>query len=184
MNKQIGTHGLHAGNFVLGGLLILLGVVFLIGELLNIRLGHFIWPFFVVGPGIALFLLALAFDDDTGQALASVGGLVTMVGLILFFQNVTGFWASWSYAWALVAPTSLGLGLLAYGWLKHKSELRQKGWDVAKVGLGIFIVAAVFFELIIGVSGFGLGRFGWPLLLIGLGIFLFARNLISSWRKA
>ncbi len=184
MNKQIGTHGLHAGNFVLGGLLILLGVVFLIGELLNIRLGHFIWPFFVIGPGIALFLLALAFDDDTGQALASVGGLVTMVGLILFFQNVTGFWASWSYAWALVAPTSLGLGLLAYGWLKHKSELRQKGWDVAKVGLGIFIVAAVFFELIIGVSGFGLGRFGWPLLLIGLGIFLFARNLISSWRKA
>ena len=184
MNKQIGTHGLHAGNFVLGGLLILLGIVFLIGELLNIRLGHFIWPFFVVGPGVLLFLLALAFDDDTGQALASVGGLVTMVGLILFFQNVTGFWASWSYAWALVAPTSLGLGLFAYGWLKHKSELRQKGWDVAKVGLGIFIVAAVFFELIIGVSGFGLGRFGWPLLLIGLGIFLFARNLISSWRKA
>lgn len=184
MNKQIGTHGLHTGNLVLGGLLILLGIVFLVGELLNIRLGHFIWPFFVIGPGVALFLLALAFDDDTGQALASVSGLVTMVGLILFFQNVTGVWASWSYAWALVAPTSIGLGLFAYGWLKHKAELRQKGWDVAKVGLGIFIVAAIFFELIIGVSGFGLGRFGWPLLLIGLGVFLFARNLIASWRKA
>ncbi|MCL4869786.1 MAG: hypothetical protein KJ063_12535 [Anaerolineae bacterium] len=184
MNKQIGTYSLQTGNFVLGGLLILLGIVFLMGELLNIRLGHFIWPFFIIGPGAALFILALAFDDDTGQALASVGGLVTMVGLILFFQNVTGFWASWSYAWALVAPTSIGLGMFAYGWLKHKPDLRQKGWDVAKAGLSIFLVAAVFFELIIGVSGFGLGRFGWPLLLIGLGVFLFARNLIVSWRKA
>ena len=38
--------------------------------------------------------------------------------------------------------------------------------------------------LIIGVSGFGLGRFGWPLLLIALGVFLFLRNLRASWRKA
>ncbi len=184
MNKQVESHGLRSGNVLLGGLFILLGLVFLIGELLNIRITHFIWPFFIIGPGVLLFLVALAFDDDTGQALASVSGVITMVGLILFYQNVSDRWASWSYAWALVAPTSIGLALLCYGWLKNKPDLRQSGWDMTKVGLGLFIVAAIFFELIIGVSGSGLGRFGWPLLLIALGVFLFLRNLRASWRKA
>ena len=78
----------------------------------------------------------------------------------------------------------MGLGLLGYGWLKGKADLRQTGWNLVKVGLGIFVAAAVFFELIIGVSGFGLGRFGWPLLLIALGVFLFVRNVSADWRKA
>lgn len=182
--NEIKKSGLRSGNVWLGGLLILLGIVFLLGELFDIRLGQFIWPFFVIVPGVLLFLLALALDNDSGQAVASVGGLVTMVGLILLYQNVSGHYTSWSYAWALVAPTSIGLGLLSYGWLKHKPELQQRGWDVAKVGLSIFVVAAVFFEFIIGVSGFGLGRIGWPLLLIGLGLFLFIRNLSVSWHKA
>jgi hypothetical protein len=133
---------------------------------------------------VLLFLIALALDDDGGQALASIGGLITMVGLILLYQNVFDHYASWSYAWALVAPTSIGLGLLSYGWLKQKPELRKRGWDVAKVGLGIFIVAAIFFEFIIGVSGFGLGEFSWPLLLIGLGLFFLIRNLNINWHKA
>ena len=184
MNKDIKKLDLRSGNVWLGGLLVLMGISFLLGELFDIRIGRFIWPFFIIVPGVLLFLVALTLDDDSGQAVASVGGLVTMVGLILFYQNISGHYTSWSYAWALVAPTSIGLGLLSYGWLKQKPELRQRGWDVAKVGLGIFIVAAIFFEFIIGISGFGFGSSGWPLLLIGLGLFLLIRNLTVSWRKA
>jgi Na+/melibiose symporter-like transporter len=74
--------------------------------------------------------------------------------------------------------------MFAYSWLKGMPELRRESWRIIKVGLGIFVAAGIFFELIIGVSGFGLGRFGWPLLLIVLGIFLFARNLVSAgWHK-
>lgn len=173
-----------SGRMLLGGLLILLGIVFLLGELLNIRVGHIVWPFFIIGPGVLLFLLALIVDDAAGQALAIVGGIITMIGVILFYQNVFNHWESWSYAWALVAPTSVGLSLLGYGWLKNKPEARQSGWDVTKVGLSIFVVAAIFFELVIGVSGFGLGRVGWPLLLIALGLFLLIRNVGAAWRKA
>ena len=32
-----------------------------------------------------------------------------------------------------------------------------------------------FFELVLGISGFGLGRLGWPILLIGLGVFVLIR---------
>jgi hypothetical protein len=106
-----------------------------------------------------------------------------MVGLILFFQNVTGHWASWSYAWALIAPTSIGLGMFGYALLKGKPELRRESLQIIKVGLAIFVVAAIFFELIVGVSGFGLGRYGWPILLIALGIFFLVRNLTAGWHK-
>jgi hypothetical protein len=184
MNKRVRTSNFYTGKVWLGGLLILLGIAFLLGEFFDIRVGRFIWPFFILGPGILLFLIALTLEGDNGQALAAVGGLVTMVGLILLYQNVTGHYTSWSYAWALIAPTSIGLGLFGYGWLKNNPDLRKRGWNVAKVGLGIFVAAAIFFEFIIGVSGLGLGGFSWPLLLIGLGLFLFIRNLTVSWRKA
>lgn len=183
MNKLLESTGLRYSNALIGGLLILLGILFLLGELLDIRIGHLIWPFFIIGPGVLMFFLALALEESVGQALASVSGLVTMVGLILLYQNLTEHWASWSYAWALVAPTSLGLGLLLFGWLKKRSDLSKAGWDMAKVGLVMFVVAAIFFELVIGVSGFGLGRLGWPVLLIALGGFLLLRNLRASWQK-
>lgn len=184
MAKQLKNSNFRSGNVWLGGLLVLLGIAFLLGEMFDIHIGHFIWPFFVIVPGILLFLVALTLAGDNGQAAASVSGIVTMVGLILLYQNISGHYTSWSYAWALVAPTSIGLGLLSYGWLKNEPELRQRGWDVAKVGLGIFVVAAIFFEFIMGVSGFGLGHFSWPLLLIGLGLLLLIRNLTVSWHKA
>jgi hypothetical protein len=183
MSDKVENKGIRPGNVLLGGLLVFLGVIFLLGEILNIHIGEFLWPFFIIGPGVALFLLSLAVDNEPGRGLASVGGLVTMVGLILFYQNVTGHWASWAYAWALVAPTSIGLGMFAYGLLKGKAEIRKEGWDITKVGLAIFVVGAIFFELIIGVSGFGLGRFGWPVVLIVLGVFLLFRNLSAGWHN-
>jgi hypothetical protein len=54
-NKK--SQGFHPGHALLGGLLILLGIVFLVGELFDIRIGSFLWPFFIIGPGVALFVL-------------------------------------------------------------------------------------------------------------------------------
>ena len=45
-----------------------------------------------------------------------VGGTVaTTVGLVLLYQNNTGHWESWAYAWALVGPAASGLGLALWG---------------------------------------------------------------------
>jgi hypothetical protein len=113
-----------------------------------------------------------------------IGALVTMTGLILFFQNLTGLWASWSYAWALIAPTSLGLGQLAYGLVKGDMAARRSGTRLATMGFIIFLMAGVFFELIIGVSGFGLGRWGWSLLLIAAGVVLLLRAILPGRHAA
>lgn len=171
--------GVASASLVFGVILILLGILFLAGQVLRIDVGALIWPFFIIAPGVALFVLALVTRGAASEPLAYVGSLVTMVGLILLYQNTTGHWQSWAYAWALVAPTSIGLGQIIYGTFKSRQELVKAGLRVAAIGGAMFLVGIVFFELIIGISGFGLGPVGWPLLLIGLGVLLLVASL---WR--
>lgn len=166
-------------GFVLGSILIVLGAFFLLSQLFGIRLGRYVWPFYIMVPGVLLFMFALSAEGERGSALAIFGSVVTMVGLLLFYQNMVDHFQSWAYGWALVAPTSIGLGQLIYGALKGQAEMVRDGKRLATIGLTIFLVGAVFFELIIGISGFGIGRSGrfvLPLLLIGLGAFFILRN--------
>lgn len=182
MGKNSEKEQFRNSNTIFGILLLLAGIIFLAGELLDIHIGQFLWPFVIIGVGVGLFLLALGVEEKAGEGLAIVSGIVSMVGLILLYQNITDHWGSWSYAWALVAPTGPGVGHFLYGTAKGRSEMVKSGKDLMKVGLGIFLVAAVFFELIIGVSGWGISQYGWPLLLIALGLFLLFRNLRASWQ--
>lgn len=172
------------GNVVGGAVLIVIGLLFLLGQWVDIQLGRYLWPFTIVVPGVALFLGALAVDKAGGKALAIAGGVVTMVGLIFFVQSLTDLWASWAYAWALVAPTGAGAGLWLFGTIKNDPEPVRSGKELVRLGLIIFVVAAVFFELIIGINGYGVGRYGLPLLLIVVGLFLLGRNMSGAWRKA
>ena len=48
---------------------------------------------------------------------AIAGSIVTTVGSVLLYQQTTGHWESWAYAWALVGPGAAGLGMLVYGLL-------------------------------------------------------------------
>lgn len=184
MDKQNNPVTLTRSNAVGGVLLIVLGIVFLVGQIFDIHLGRYLWPLAVIVPGVVLFLAALALEEGAAKALAIISGIVTMAGIILFVQSLTDLWASWSYAWALVAPTGPGLGLWLLGAIKDRPDLVKSGKDLVRVGLIIFVVGAVFFELVIGVSGRSLGPYGLPLLLIGLGLLLLARTIYNSWRKA
>lgn len=169
----------------LGGvLLIVLGIIFLVGQFFDFQLGRYLWPFMVIVPGVLLLWGAFGMEEEVGKAWAIVGGIVTMVGVILLVQSLTDWWAGWSYAWALVAPTGPGLGLWLLGARKDRADFVKTGQELVRVGLIIFVVAAVFFELVIGVSGYSLGQYGLPLLLIVLGLFLLARNLRIGGHKA
>lgn len=177
MTTNGSTRQLNNGGLILGGSLVALGVLFLIGQFLHVNIAHFLWPFIVIGAGATVLALALRDDSAAGEGLAIFGSVVSAVGLILFYQNITGFWASWAYAWALIAPTSIGVGQVLYGAFRNRPNLVQTGTRVAAVGIGMFLIGLIFFELIIGISGFGLGPLGWPLALIGLGVLL----LISTF---
>lgn len=136
-------------------------------------------------PGILLFVIALASSGKEGETLAVIGSVVTAVGLLLLYQNSTDHWENWAYTWALIMPTAVGVGQILYGNLKHQQELVKTGTRLAIIGAAIFLVGFFFFEIVIGIGGFGLtrfglGGFGWPVLLIGIGGLVILYNLLAK----
>ena len=146
-------HAERRSNLVVGGLLVLVGIVFLVGRQVGFDLGRTGWPLFVIGPGVVLFLASFAVGGRAGAGLAVAGAIVAVTGVILAVQNQTGLWSTWAYAWALVAPGGVGLGLLVYGALTGQRDLAMSGAATLLTGLALFLVFAFFFESVIGLSG-------------------------------
>lgn len=159
--------------------LILIGTLFLLNIFFDVDFGDVLWPFFVLLPGVLIFGFSLSMRGEGGAGVAILGSLITTVGLLLLYQNTFDHFESWAYAWALVVPTSIGVGQVFYGSIKRFPDMVESGRRTIVVGVGIFAAGAFFFEVILGISGMlsGLADYAWPLLLIGLGVFVLIRNL-------
>jgi hypothetical protein len=184
MNSHSSNQGLSRVFIGLGVLLIVLGALFFVGQAVGFELGRFGWPFFVIIPGLALSGVGLAAGGPTGERITPLGAAVTMAGIILLYQNTADHFESWAYAWTLVFPTSTGLGQMLYGSLKGKKEMVVTGRRSALIGVVLFVVGAIFFELVVGISGLGigLGDFGWPLALVMVGIVLLVGGFLH-WQR-
>ena len=168
------------GSLLLGATLLVVGAVWILGQFLKIPLAGYLWPLAIILPGVFVFISAVNMESGGGDALAVLGSILTSVGLLLFVQRLTNTWSSWAYAWALIAPTSIGIGQIIYGKIKKHESLVKTGLQMVKVGLWIFAVGFIFFELIIGLNGLGLSRFGLPIIpvvLIGTGILILIRAI-------
>jgi len=165
------------GAAMLGGVLIVLGLVFFIGQQLDIDLAEWSWPFYVIAPGLAL--LAFGLTQARGSGLAIAGSIVTIVGLVLLYQNTTDHWESWAYAWALVGPGGSGVGMLLYGTRSGDGKMARDGFWAILSALGIFTVGLVFFEGVIGISGRRLPLPEWalPVAIIVIGVLVLLRGL-------
>jgi hypothetical protein len=169
---------------LVGAILILLGIAFLMTRFLisvfDFDIGHYAWPLFVIVPGVLMFLSAFLLERQAGGILATFGGMVSMTGLVLMVQNLFDLYSTWAYAWALIAPTSMGLAKIVYGALRGWGEEVRMGLTMTGIGAVIFVVAGAFFELVIGLNGFPVhvSWLCWPSLLIGGGIITLIINLI------
>ena len=141
-------------TIAVGLLLIGVGIVFLVGRQLNLDLAGAGWPLIIVAAGVVLFVLAFSVGGRGGSGFAVPAGIVTMTGIVLSVQNATGLWETWAYAWALVAPGGVGIGLLVYGLLVGEREIARGGGAALLVGIGLFLGFGLFFEAVIGLSGF------------------------------
>jgi predicted tellurium resistance membrane protein TerC len=174
------------GSVVLGLFLIALGALFFASEQLNYSLDRHGWPIFVIAPGLFLLLAGLAIRNEAGLGLAIPGGIIASVGLILAFQDATGAWASWAYAWALVAPGSVGVTLSAYGLLHRRMDLLDAGLRTAATGLGLFVGFGLFFENLIGIDRNHQSTVlqnGLPFLAVALGVLIVLMNLLPRPRS-
>lgn len=168
------------GAVILGGGLLFMGLLLLFGRLLHIPFGVFMWPFIFIVPGVLIFLTALSTESSSGEGFSILGGLLTALGLVFFAQSVTNLWASWAYAWALVAPTSVGVSQMIFGMHKNRDTIVKSGRRLANIGLTIFTIGFVFFELILGVSGYGFGLPVFPMILIFVGLFILVRSFMRN----
>jgi hypothetical protein len=166
------------GTIILGLALVILGGLALIGRALQVDLLGLGWPIFVIAPGVALFAAGLAVGGRAGLGLAIPGGIVTMVGIVLSFQAATGLWATWAYAWALVAPGGVGLAMVLYGLLTGQGDTIREGMPVLLTGLGLFVGFGLFFEAVLHLSGPALDIsepiFAGALVVLGVAILLVA----------
>jgi len=174
----------NAGALVGGSLLILFGLLALFGQIFrNFNFWNTFWPFFIIGFGLLFFVGMLA-GGRSVSGLAIPGTIITTIGLLLFYQNITGHWESWSYSWTVILM-AVGLGIYIMGvWGQNVSQ-RSAGLRVLRIGLIMFIIFGAFFELIF-TSGmpFGLRSIFFPLALILLGLYLIlTRTGLLSGRR-
>jgi len=161
-------------NRTTGIVLIALGALFLLAQFG--QLGTFLWPLFVIAPGVALLIWAFM-GGKSATGLTVPGSIVSMVGLILLIQALTGRIDTWAYAWGLIVA-AVGVGTWLHGTLSDDEKLTRDGLKTASTGLVLFAAFGVFFEFVIGLGG----RSGWfgswlvPVLLIGAGVFLLWRR--------
>ncbi len=160
---------------ITGGLvLILLGAFFIFWQLAPESItgwfdSHFSWPFYIILPGLAFILIALI----TGVGgLAVPGSIIAGIGGILYYQNLTGDWVSWAYAWVLI-PGFVGFGILLGSFLSRdmRSE-RRNGLTMFAISTLIALVLWAAFHS--GMAGTGTV---WAVILIVLGGYL----LLSSF---
>lgn len=163
-------------NVIMGIVLVGLGLLFLLAQFLRINPWTLGWPFFVIIPGLMFFAGMVASGKGREGGLAIPGSIITTVGLILLYQNLLNAWSTWAYVWALIYPTSIGIGRIIMGlWEERPREVRE-GRQMVVIGLIIFVAATVFFEVIIGIGGRGMSSILWSLILIGIGIYLLIRR--------
>ena len=156
---------------IAGVLLILAGVVALAVQFVPgweaWALGALGWPLIVVGVGVALLVIGLL-SGVPGMAVPAV--IVGGIGGLLYWQNATGNWESWSYAWALI-PGFAGVGVVLAGLLQGHLKEVGAGARLIFISLGLF---AVFGSWLGGVGVFGPY---WPALLIIFGLVLLVRRI-------
>jgi hypothetical protein len=159
-----------------GILLILLGLAFLAYQMMPAWFGwlqvQMTWPLIVMAVGVFLLVFGLVVGAP-GMAVPAciVGG----IGALLYWQNLTGNWETWAYAWSLI-PGFVGIGVILSGILgdgKLREDLEGGGW-LLLISLTMFAIFGSFLG--------GLNLFGpyWPVLLIVLGVIFLARSLLRK----
>jgi len=160
------TNRNNVGALIGGAILIGIGLISLVSRMYtNIDWGM-LWPFGIISFGV-LFFIAMFSMGKSSAAFAIPGSIITGIGLVLLFQNITHRWESMSYFWTFIV-FFVGLGIYLMGWYGEDAQQKRSGARVMKIGLILFIVFGTVFETLL----FSSNNIIFPILLILLGGYL------------
>lgn len=174
-----------SGSLVGGIILIVIGLLSLFGQIFRgFPFWSYLWPIIIIGFG-GLFFVGMFAAGKSLAGLAIPGTIISGLGLLMFFQNLTGYWQSWAYIWTVILVL-VGLGIFIMGLYTEDSYRRQAGLRVMKIGAILFVIFGGFFELIFSaVRPFGIQQYIFPFLLVLLGVYLVVvRSGLFSSRHA
>jgi hypothetical protein len=162
----------NSGSIVGGLILILLGLLILFGRWFpGFDFLGILWPLIIVAFG-ALFFVGMLVGGKPSAGLAIPGSIITVLGLMLLVQSLTGYWESWSYAWTVIL-ISVGLGIFIMGAFNGNEHSRRAGLRVMQIGCILLIAFGAFFEgIIFAARNPGIGGLIFPAALILLGVIL------------
>ena len=138
-----------------------------------IQLPPFDWPMWVVLSGALLLVIGLLVGAP-GMAIPAC--IVAGIGAILYFQNASGNWESWSYMWTLI-PGFVGIGELLAGVLGQDFKASvSNGLNAILTSAVLFAIFGTFFH---AWTIFGVNSVYVPIALLFLGgIWLILRGVL------
>ncbi|HEX8025226.1 MAG TPA: hypothetical protein VF484_03385 [Candidatus Limnocylindrales bacterium] len=183
MQQTIQRHDRTAPSVVVGLFLIAAGIVVLALREAGVDLAGFggaeSWPIFVIVPGALLLAAAAVPTPPRGIGFAIAGSIVTVVGLLLWYQAHSGDWESWAYLWALI-PLAVGLALLGYGSLTHNPKMVTAGLWVGGCAALALVIGSWAFQGVVGEQGGIWSSTWWAVLVIGAGALIVLRGLLGG----
>ncbi len=160
---------------VVGTILILLGVFFLVTRFVPGFLDTLTWPVAIIVVGAVFLVLALVtWTPGLMVPACIIGG----IGGLLYWQDLTGAWWTWSYAWALI-PGFVGVGVALSELLEGRPlrALVEGGWPVL-ISLLLFFLFGSFFG--------GLPWRGpwWAVVLIAIGVLVVVQPFVRRRKES
>jgi hypothetical protein len=166
-------------NLILGILLILIGAWLVVSRQVpgvqDWLSNNFTWPMWTIGAGLLVLIIGL-FTGAPGMAIPA--SIIAGIGGILYYQNQTGDYGSWSYMWALI-PGFVGVGTILAGLLGENMRRNlAHGLNLIVISTVMFLVFATFFG---GLSI--LGDYGAAIALIVLGVYVLLRGFVRGGNR-
>jgi len=140
------------------------------------------WPIWIVAAGLLFFVAGLV---GGVPSLSVPAAIISGIGGILYYQNVTGEWETWFYAWTLI-PGFVGVGVMISNLLQGyvKRSLREGGRSILFSLLLFGIFGGLLHQYVGGPEFLGQLSDYWPALLILAGLWIIIRPLFKRKRPA
>jgi hypothetical protein len=151
--------------------LIGVGALFLISEIFSFSIFGLLWPLLIIAPGLPFIYYAVNGERHL-SGLMIPGLLISGLGSLLFYQNLTGNWESWAYAW-LLFPALVGFGIQYIGHRMEQSSAYHVGRTIARSSL--MVLAGLGLIFVFGGLG-GLTGLLIPAALVAGGVMLLRRE--------
>lgn len=154
-------------NNTVGLVLIALGIVLIVQKTvgLDIEIWSFIWPFFLIGPGITMHTKYFSERNDSRSLI--IAGILTTYGLYFLFNVITG---NMGHTYSFIYPLGICIGFM------ESYLFGQKRSSYLSVGIVFFIISLLVFMKNVYPNLVNFRDVVIPVILIILGVVILVKN--------